>query len=356
MVDTSTSPDVTGLGEYIARVLGSGARSQGIVAQEVTRVVAEQFGAGALLLLFSPARRSMLTVSADHPDPAVRSRLWDDIDTTADVGESVPLQQTLEGKTVSMRADSPEQLAERVSLSMRPRVIDTAMHSVLSVPLQARGMSYGALCLSRHGAEPIFTADDEARLAALCTRIAPIIDHARVLRALIEDPAQVRTRQAMFEATERFRTVFVHASIGMALFSFENGRPGRLVEVNPRLCEIVALDADELVGRATGSFDHPDNIGGGAEEVAQLLSGALPVATFEKRLVCGDGREIIAHQQITVVRLPDGSTPYGITLLEDVTDQRRIETELVRSEALTRGILDAALDAIVTIDRLGVVV
>jgi diguanylate cyclase (GGDEF)-like protein/PAS domain S-box-containing protein/excisionase family DNA binding protein len=42
--------------------------------------------------------------------------------------------------------------------------------------------------------------------------------------------------------------------------------------------------------------------------------------------------------------------------LADVTEQRHVEADLVRSEALTRGILDAALDAIITIDGAGVVV
>jgi diguanylate cyclase (GGDEF)-like protein/PAS domain S-box-containing protein/excisionase family DNA binding protein len=341
--------------EDIARLLESGGRSQEVVLQEVTRTVAEHFGAGALLLFLAPGRQSVLTAGVDHPDPVVRAKLWQHTDTT-DLDQSPVMQQMVEGRTVRLEADSAEQLAERVRPSMRRRVLDADIRSALSVPLQSRGVTYGALCLYHHGAERPFTAADEERLRVLCARIAPLIDHDRVLRALIEEPARARARQVMVEATERFRTVFEHVSIGMALFSIEDGGPGRLIEVNPRLCEIIGVSADELLGRRTGSFDHPENLGAGAEEVQQLLAGALPAVRFEKRLVRADGREIIAYEEITVVRLPDGSTPYGIALLADVTEQRRVEADLVRSEALTRGILDAALDAIVTIDRAGVVV
>ncbi|MCZ4494484.1 MAG: diguanylate cyclase domain [Conexibacter sp.] len=356
MVDTPTNPDVTGLADYIVRLLESGGRPQDVVLQEATRVVAEDFRAGALLQFISPARRSVLIAGADHPDRAFRTKLWRYADSAVDLAESEIMRDLVEGRTVRLSADSPEELARRARPSVRSTLVDAAIHSVLSAPLQARGMTYGGLSLYRHGAEPAFEADDEARLGALCAQIAPLIDHERVLRALIDDPGRVRARQAMFEATERFRTVFEQASIGMGLFSIEDGRPGRLVEVNPSLCEIVGVGAEELLGRATGSFDHPDDAGGGAEAVSQVIDGTVPAASFEKRLVRGDGATIVAHQQITVVRLPDGSTPYGIVLLEDVTEQREVERDLLRSEALTRGILDAALDAIITIDGDGVVV
>ncbi|MDX6730882.1 MAG: hypothetical protein QOC54_830, partial [Baekduia sp.] len=49
VVDTPTYPDVTGLADYIVRLLESGGRPQDVVLQEATRVVAEDFRAGALL-------------------------------------------------------------------------------------------------------------------------------------------------------------------------------------------------------------------------------------------------------------------------------------------------------------------
>ncbi|MCW3003256.1 MAG: domain S-box/diguanylate cyclase protein [Conexibacter sp.] len=351
-----TKPDETEIAGYIEQLLETGERSQEIVLQEIARAVSAHFASGALLLFLTPDHQTVLTAGADHPDPAIRGKLWHYRDVAVDSGESPVMQRMLKGETVRMVTSTPQEFAELVRPSLRPRVIDAAIHSVLSAPLQAGGITYGALCLYRHGDEPSFTAEEEARLAELCIGVAPKIDRDRVVRALMDESARVPARQAMFEATERFRTIFEHASIGMALFSIEDGRPGRLIEVNPQLCEIMGMLAEELLGRRTGSFDHPANVGVGSDQVHRLLAGGCPVVTFEKRLVRGDGREITAHQQITVVRLPDGRTPYGITLLADVTDRRRTEAELVRSEALTRGIRDAALDAIVTIDVAGVIV
>jgi diguanylate cyclase (GGDEF)-like protein/PAS domain S-box-containing protein len=356
VVDTPTSPDVTGLADYIVGLLEAGGRSQDVVLQEATRAVAEDFGAGALLLLLAPGRRSVLSAGADHPEQALRAKLWCYVDSAVDLRESAVMQQMVKGRIVRLSAASPDELAERLRPSTGPLVVATGMHAALAAPLQTGGVTYGALFLSRHGAEPSFTTADEARLGALCGRVAPVLDHDRVLRSLMEDPTGLRARQAMFAATERFRTVFEHASVGMALFSIEEGRPGRLVEVNPRLCDIVGAEAGELLGVRTGSFDHPDDIGDGVQEVAQLVEGELPVVKLEKRLVRGDGRTIVVRQQITVVRMPDGTTPYGIAVVADVTEQRRVEADLVRSEALTRGILEAALDAIITIDAAGVVV
>ena len=77
--------------------------------------------------------------------------------------------------------------------------------------------------------------------------------------AQIEDVTErVRTRRALEEAEERFRSAFDYAPIGMALV----GLDGRWLRVNPMLCEITGYTESELLAGTFHDITHPDDLRG----------------------------------------------------------------------------------------------
>jgi PAS domain S-box-containing protein len=64
---------------------------------------------------------------------------------------------------------------------------------------------------------------------------------------------------ALREAEQRFRTAFDHAPIGVCLLSLDPSDPGRLLQVNPALGEILGSSVEELTGAPVSSLTHPDD-------------------------------------------------------------------------------------------------
>lgn len=131
------------------------------------------------------------------------------------------------------------------------------------------------------------------------------------------------------EAEQRFRLAFEHAPIGMAVVSPDD----RLLQVNPSLCRMAAVPEHELRGRALADLSHPDDREAAAALRRRLLDGTDPSSTVETRLCRPDGRVVWALVSCSVVRDDDGRPNQVVAQVVDITEQKRAERELTRSNA-----------------------
>src|SRR3954463_1252154 len=127
-----------------------------------------------------------------------------------------------------------------------------------------------------------------------------------------------------------FRALFLSAPIAKAVTDPD----GRLLLVNPALCELTGRSSTELVGRHLDLLTHPDDVpleDRAAEHVpgAPLLDPQLQVVG-ERRLRRADGESIWVHQSQELVHRTTGEPQFVVLTLVDVTDRRRAEEDLVR--------------------------
>jgi len=134
-----------------------------------------------------------------------------------------------------------------------------------------------------------------------------------------------RHAEVLQESEERFRSAFDFAAIGMALVSQE----GRWLEVNHSLCEIVGYTEEELLASDIQAITHPEDLGDLLVQQTRLTKGTVPGYQIEKRYVHKSGHEVWTLLSVSRVRDPETQSLRFIFQIQDITDRRRAEAQLV---------------------------
>jgi diguanylate cyclase (GGDEF)-like protein/PAS domain S-box-containing protein len=163
--------------------------------------------------------------------------------------------------------------------------------------------SDGTLAWLSVNAVPLRHDDDDAPYAVLCSFV------------------DVSTEVA---AQERFRALFEAAPIGMAEIALD----GRLLEANGALCEILGRERGAIEGVSLWSFVHADD-GEHDERVRRDLGeGRVGRLSLERRLERGDGGEVWAQLDISVVASGRRPASSAILQVQDISERRRTEARM----------------------------
>ncbi|MCL4474187.1 MAG: PAS domain S-box protein [Actinobacteria bacterium] len=136
----------------------------------------------------------------------------------------------------------------------------------------------------------------------------------------LRDENVTRDREA------KFRSIFEQAAIGIARMGID----GRWLEVNQRFSDIVGYTPEELMELTFKDITHPDDLKNDLEYVRRLISGEIDSYTMEKRYIRKDGSEIWINVTGSGVRKPSGEPEYFITTVEDISEKKRSQTELIQ--------------------------
>jgi len=184
----------------------------------------------------------------------------------------------------------------------------------------------------------------EARVSQRTTEL-----RAANARLQTEIAQREQTEQALRESQGRFQAIFAQAAVGVSL----TGLDGRWLLVNDKLCQILGYSRDELLGLSFREVTHPDDLPASDALVRQLLADEASTYTADKRYLRKDGQAVWASLTASVVRDAAGKAQYGIAVVEDITERKRAEEALRRSEELTRRILDSITDGFFVLDHAG---
>lgn len=134
-------------------------------------------------------------------------------------------------------------------------------------------------------------------------------------------------------------------------------RDGRVRLINKKGCEVLGYEEEAIVGHNWFDRFLPEEDREVVRELfADILeqSGELP-EYFENSVITSDGSIKLIAWHNTVLRDSEGRVVGTLSSGEDITDRRRSEDALRRSEAQLRAIVDTAVDGIITIDDQGIV-
>src|SRR2546425_10472853 len=155
------------------------------------------------------------------------------------------------------------------------------------------------------------------------------ITYKTYLRNVEASAAQAKQAQRhaelLEESEERFRSAFDHASIGMALVS-DNGR---WLQVNRSLCQLVGYSEDELLTTDIQSLTHPEDLGDLLVQQSRLMNGQAAGYQTEKRYIHRSGHEVWTLLSVSRVRDPETKLLRFIFQIQDITDRKRAEAQLV---------------------------
>lgn len=149
---------------------------------------------------------------------------------------------------------------------------------------------------------------------------------AGLLQAWRSSPPQPPTSPV---PPERFRRAFDHAPLPMALV----GADDRVRYANPAMCRMTGYGADELAALTLTDVTHPEDRGPAAAARRSVALGTVPASTVDARLVRPDGRTVLASISCSATDADDHDASWLVVQLVDVTEPRRMEKELTRSNA-----------------------
>jgi PAS domain S-box-containing protein len=126
----------------------------------------------------------------------------------------------------------------------------------------------------------------------------------------------------------RFRQAFDSAPIGISLV----GLDGTFLLANRALCAMVGYAPEELSERGFAGITHPDDVAHDLDGMHALLAGEIDTYEREKRYVHKRGRIVWAMLAVSLVRDESGEPLHFVSQALDVTERRRAQLELERSE------------------------
>lgn len=143
---------------------------------------------------------------------------------------------------------------------------------------------------------------------------------------------QVQSRQSIEAAEARYRAVFDHAPMGIARVSPE----GEFLEINDRFCQIVQRSREDVRRLTFQDITHPDDLEADLSQVRRVLAGDLESYAIEKRYLAPSGETVWIELTVALVRNPDGSPAYFISIIEDIGVRVRAQAEQRRYQSQQR--------------------
>jgi PAS domain S-box-containing protein/putative nucleotidyltransferase with HDIG domain len=189
----------------------------------------------------------------------------------------------------------------------------------------------------------------EWRLLEGIAKILPV-DFAAA--GIIINARDITVRQdaehALRESEQCFRAVFEQAAVGMAHIALDS----HFVRVNDKFCAILGYTRPELLDRNCYEITYPDDQHKSRELNRQLLAGERESFATEKRYLRKDGTTVWVHLTASSLRDANGRVQYGMAVIEDITDQKRM-AEQIRFHA---SLLDQVYNGVVATDAADIII
>lgn len=291
----------------------------------------------SIVLVRDPGPGSVGFVIAASDDEQLR-------DLPIDLAKYPEIQQVLDKMEPLVISDvSKSPLLEIARIEGAPNFSGLAI-----VPILYENKPMGVLFLR---ARQAFVLDDHdlAVCRTVANAMAIALRNAKVLQSLRDQTQQVTV--ARFEAERRLRTLQRYADF------FESGADGivvidnewHLLFSNPKAHDITGYDESELRGRRLGDL-FVEKDARRAEELRHGFAKGRYPQSVDVRLRRKDGRVVTLSVNFNSVLREEGAI---VCSFRDVTAERAVEAELIKTKDFLQRVIDSSVDAIVSADLKG---
>ena len=176
-------------------------------------------------------------------------------------------------------------------------------------------------------------------------------EELKAMNEQLEEMVEERTKD-LKSNEEKYLDLYNNAP--SMFYSVEAGT-GLVVDCNDTLLHRTGFFREEVIGTHISNLYHPD-FHLQVKNNLELFRQAGEVTNIEMCLQTKLGGKIPVLLNATAVCDHDGKFIYSRTVLQDISELKKIEEELRLSEEQYRAIEETAVDAIITVDEVGLVV
>jgi PAS domain S-box-containing protein len=171
----------------------------------------------------------------------------------------------------------------------------------------------GGVIWVRHSARAVLDADGRVEFEGAIEDITERTCAERALRV----------------SEERYGAAFEQAGIGLAEVSLA----GRFLRVNRYLCDRLGYTQEELLEKTVVEVTHPEDV---QDTRGYLNDITEPRGSYrrEKRYVKKDGATIWSQLTTSLVKTTGGGSSFFMSVIEDLTDRKRLEAQLLHAQKL----------------------
>lgn len=163
---------------------------------------------------------------------------------------------------------------------------------------------------------------------------------------------RVAAEQALRDSEVRFQAIFEAAAPGIAVSDLG----GRLLDCNQAMATMLGYSVEELIGKLYSDITHPDDLENEVRDFTGLKEGLKDTAQIEKRYLHRSGEVLWARLHASLIRDAEGRPSLALGVIENVTESKRTQEALRRSESQLRSLFENIPDYVGILDRRGAVV
>jgi PAS domain S-box-containing protein len=126
---------------------------------------------------------------------------------------------------------------------------------------------------------------------------------------------------ALRASEQRFRNIIDNVPIGVVYTDLA----GRVIQANPRYCELTGYDEGELTRLSPEALTHPEDLANDQLLTAQLVAGEIPMYRRHKRCLNRTGDVVWVRSTVSLLRDPNNQPWRIVGVVEDITEHLRLE-------------------------------
>jgi PAS domain S-box-containing protein len=150
--------------------------------------------------------------------------------------------------------------------------------------------------------------------------------------------------EALRTSEQKYRLIIDNALEGIFV-----AQDGCLRFLNPKVADIIDYSVEELLDRPFIDFIHPDDRDMVIDRHLRRLRGQIPPTSYDFRVYTRSGALRWINLNVALTTWKD--KPATLNFVKDITQRKRAEAELRKSEAQKQAILDASIDWVCQVDR-----
>lgn len=143
-----------------------------------------------------------------------------------------------------------------------------------------------------------------------------------------------KAEEKLIVSETKFRNFFENSVVGKSITSID----GKLT-ANKALCDILGYSEEELQNLNWKEITHPEDVEMNIGIVSSILKGEKDADHWEKRYIHKNGTIVWTEIATTLQRDNEGKSAYFITEIIDITERKKAEEDLQKSEERYRSLL-----------------